>query len=37
LVFENKDLPAFTLPELAEIEIWGVARCNVHMLRQGRS
>ncbi|MBZ6078818.1 LexA family protein [Microvirga puerhi] len=37
LVFENKALPSFTLPELAEIEIWGVARCNVHMLRKGRS
>lgn len=34
LSFENRDMPAFDLPEIAEVEIWGVARCNVHWLRK---
>ena len=34
LSFENRDMPAFDLPEIADVEIWGVARCNVHWLRK---
>jgi DNA polymerase V len=34
LVFENPDLPAYALPEAGDIEIWGVARCNIHWLRK---
>ncbi|GAK73125.1 UmuD protein [Agrobacterium rubi TR3 = NBRC 13261] len=33
LLFENSDMPLFDLPEIAEVEIWGVAMCNVHWLR----
>ncbi|MBB4145738.1 S24 family peptidase [Rhizobium rhizoryzae] len=33
LMFENSDMPLFDLPEVAEVEIWGVALCNVHWLR----
>ncbi len=33
LMFENSDMPLFDLPEIAEVEIWGVALCNVHWLR----
>ncbi|MBB3948450.1 DNA polymerase V [Rhizobium skierniewicense] len=33
LTFENSDMPMFDLPEIAEVEIWGVAMCNVHWLR----
>ncbi|WP_137136976.1 S24 family peptidase [Rhizobium sp. FKY42] len=33
LMFENSDMPLFNLPEIAEVEIWGVALCNVHWLR----
>lgn len=36
LAFENKSFPAYSLPEMAEVEIWGVARCNVHWLREGK-
>lgn len=32
LTFENSDMPLFDLPEIAEVEIWGVALCNVHAL-----
>ena len=34
LAFENREMPFFELPELAEVEIWGVALCNVHWLRE---
>lgn len=33
LTFENAALPLYPLPDLADVEIWGVARCNVHWLR----
>lgn len=33
LMFENSDMPLFELPEIAEVEIWGVALCNIHWLR----
>ena len=33
LRFENKSMPAYDLPEIAEVEIWGVATCNIHWLR----
>lgn len=36
LTFENSDMPLFDLPEIAEVEIWGVALCNVHWLRPRR-
>lgn len=37
LSFENSDMPLFELPEIAEVEIWGVVVCNIHWLRrQGR-
>ena len=36
LMFENSDMPLFDLPEIAEVEIWGVALCNVHWLRPRR-
>lgn len=34
LAFENRSLPAYDLPEIAEVEIWGVATFNVHWLRE---
>lgn len=34
LVCENKNFPEFLVPDGAEIEIWGVVRCNIHMLAQ---
>ncbi|WP_122523249.1 LexA family protein [Pannonibacter phragmitetus] len=33
LHFENCDMPQFELPEIAEVEIWGVVVCNIHWLR----
>ena len=36
LALENADFPAFAVPEAAEVEIWGVVRCNVHWLRGRR-
>lgn len=38
LEFENRAMPAYELPEIAEVEIWGVVVCNIHWLRraQGR-
>lgn len=33
LLFENSDMPLFDLPEIAEVEIWGVATANIHNLR----
>lgn len=33
LRFENRDMPQFELPEIAEVEIWGVVVCNIHWLR----
>ncbi|MGI2036325.1 LexA family protein [Rhizobium panacihumi] len=33
LLFENRDMPLFSLPEIAEVEIWGVATSNIHWLR----
>ena len=36
LSFENGSFPAYPLPELADVEIWGVARWNVHWLRPRR-
>ncbi|WMT86539.1 translesion error-prone DNA polymerase V autoproteolytic subunit [Pelagibacterium sp. 26DY04] len=37
LIFENREMPFFELPEIAEVEIWGVVVCNIHWLRrQGR-
>ena len=33
LVFENPELPAYPLPDAGDVEIWGVARCNIHWLR----
>ncbi len=35
LSFENSDMPAFDLPEVADAELWGVVVCNIHWLRQG--
>ena len=37
LSFENRDMPAFDVPDIAEVEIWGVAKCNVHWLRMPAS
>ncbi len=37
LLFENSDLPSFDVPEVAEVEIWGVALCNIHWLRTRKS
>lgn len=34
LVFENREMPFFELPEIAEVEIWGVVVCNIHWLRR---
>lgn len=34
LLFENRDMPLFSLPEIAEVEIWGVATSNIHWLRE---
>ena len=34
LAFENRAMPSYDLPEVAEVEVWGVARCNVHWLRE---
>lgn len=34
LVFENSDMPIFELPDIAEIEVWGVVVCNIHWLRR---
>lgn len=36
LVFENRDMPAYEVPDIAEVEIWGVVICNVHWLRAGQ-
>ena len=37
LSFENADFPAsYAVPEEAEVEVWGVVRCNVHWLRDRR-
>ena len=36
LIFENKDFPAYPLPEEGDVEIWGVVRCNIHWLRGRR-
>ena len=38
LEFENRAMPAYELPEIADVEIWGVVVCNIHWLRraQGR-
>lgn len=33
LSFENREMPMFDLPEIAEVEIWGVATSNIHWLR----
>ncbi|KAB2684396.1 LexA family protein [Brucella tritici] len=33
LLFENRDMPLFSVPEIAEVEIWGVATSNIHWLR----
>ncbi|MFE0236681.1 LexA family protein [Brucella anthropi] len=33
LTFENRDMPTFEIPELAEVEVWGVAISNIHWLR----
>lgn len=33
LSFENRDMPSYEIPELAEVEIWGVALSNIHWLR----
>ena len=37
LAFENKEFPAYPIYENAEIDIWGVVRCNIHWLRERRS
>jgi len=37
LSFENRDMPAYDVPDIAEVEIWGVAKCNVHWLRMPAS
>ena len=34
LAFENRAMPVFELPEIAEVEVWGVASFNVHWLRE---
>ncbi|GGA64381.1 LexA family protein [Pelagibacterium lentulum] len=34
LMLENSDMPLFELPEIAEVEIWGVVVCNIHWLRR---
>ncbi|WP_328596015.1 translesion error-prone DNA polymerase V autoproteolytic subunit [Aureimonas psammosilenae] len=34
LAFDNAELPAFDLPPLTDVEIWGVASFNVHWLRE---
>jgi DNA polymerase V len=36
LVFENHEFPAYPLEEAAEVEIWGVVRCNIHWLHGGK-
>ena len=33
LVFENRDWPAYPVPHMADVEIWGVATCALHALR----
>ena len=33
LVFENRDWPAYPVPDMADVEIWGVATCALHALR----
>lgn len=32
LAFENAEFPAYPVPEEAEVDVWGVVRCNVHWL-----
>ncbi len=34
LSFENRSMPSYELPDIAEVEIWGVASFNVHWLRE---
>ena len=37
LVIENRDWPAYPVPNMAEVEIWGVATCALHALRPNGS
>lgn len=37
LVFENRDWPAYPVPNMAEVEIWGMATCALHALRPNGS
>jgi DNA polymerase V len=37
LVFENRDWPAYPVPDMADVEIWGVATCALHALRPNGS
>jgi len=32
LVFENRQFPAYPVPDEVEVDVWGVVRCNVHWL-----
>ncbi len=32
LAFENRDWPAYPVPDMAEVEVWGVATCALHPL-----
>ena len=34
LRFENRDWPAYPVPDMAEVDIWGVATCSLHPLHQ---
>lgn len=34
LSFENRTMASYELPDIAEVEIWGVASFNVHWLRE---
>jgi DNA polymerase V len=33
LVFENRDWPVYPVPDMAHVEMWGVATCSLHALR----
>ena len=37
LVFENRDWPAYPVPDMAEVEVWGVATCSLHPLHPSSS
>lgn len=34
LAFDNREFPEFNTSDESDIEIWGVVRCNIHMLVQ---